>query len=102
MLLYVGKNFTASVSGSIVKEVNCERCRGRFYYQLARAASHTTSAPYSEHIKPNRRTLMKTAETITTAIEAPPTKTSGSQSTTKTTAQSATQIPSKANTRKRR
>jgi hypothetical protein len=46
MLLYVGKNFTSTASGSVIKEVNCEKCRGRYYYQLARAASASASAPY--------------------------------------------------------
>jgi hypothetical protein len=46
MYLYVSKSFTATVNGSVVKEVDCEKCHGRFYFQLARAASDSASAPY--------------------------------------------------------
>lgn len=46
MIIYASKSFTASVSGSTVKEVNCEKCQGHFFYQLARTASASAAAPY--------------------------------------------------------
>ena len=46
MHLYVGKTFTATASGSAMREVICEKCRCHFFYQLARAAKGTAEAPY--------------------------------------------------------
>jgi hypothetical protein len=65
------------------------------------AIPHNVRSVFLTHQTQQEATLMKTEETITTAIEAPQTKTSESQSATKTTAQSATQKASKANTKKR-
>jgi hypothetical protein len=56
---------------------------------------------FIKHQTQQETTLMKNAKTITTAMEAPPTKTSGNQSTTKTTAPSASPKAAKANTTKR-
>src|SRR6266568_6915113 len=40
------QSFTATASGSIMKQVACEKCRTSFYYQLARSAKGEGSAPY--------------------------------------------------------
>src|SRR5437016_12279977 len=47
MLYYFSKTFTSTLSGSVVKQVTCYKCRGQFFYQLARIASATASAPYA-------------------------------------------------------
>src|SRR5437867_1155821 len=46
MHVYVGKTFTATASGSVMKEVVCEKCRSSFFYQLARTATGRGEAPY--------------------------------------------------------
>jgi hypothetical protein len=63
------------------------------------AIPHNVRSVFVTHQIQQETTLMKTAETLTTAMEAP--QTSGSQSATKTATQSATRIPSKTNTKKR-
>jgi hypothetical protein len=46
MLIYAGKNFTASHAGVRIEEVACEKCKTRFFYQLKRVGNGQGSAPY--------------------------------------------------------
>jgi hypothetical protein len=46
VFIYIGKNFTATVTGSVVREIQCERCESAYGYQLSRVAQGTASAPY--------------------------------------------------------
>lgn len=46
MLIYVGKNFTATVTGSRIRTVHCERCSQEYHYELARVGSGHGTAPY--------------------------------------------------------
>src|SRR5258705_411293 len=46
MHVYVGKTFTATATGSVMKEVVCAKCRCNFFYQLARTATGQAEAPY--------------------------------------------------------
>jgi len=46
VFIYVGKTFNATATGTVIKEVNCEKCALRFYYELARVAAGEADAPY--------------------------------------------------------
>jgi hypothetical protein len=46
MLIYVGKTFTSTATGVVVKDISCEQCGERFYYQLARVGTGRGTAPY--------------------------------------------------------
>jgi hypothetical protein len=46
MFIYIGKNFTATVTGSVLRKIPCERCQSEYGYQLSRTAQGTASAPY--------------------------------------------------------
>ncbi len=45
-MIYFGKSYTATVSGSIWKEVTCEGCQGEFVYYMTREARGSGSSPY--------------------------------------------------------
>ena len=44
--MYIGKTFISTTSGSIIKEVNCEKCRQRYFYEMTRTGEGSASAPY--------------------------------------------------------
>ncbi len=46
MFIYVGKAFTATIPGSRLKPVVCEKCATEFHYQLTRLGVGKASAPY--------------------------------------------------------
>jgi hypothetical protein len=46
VFIYVGKNFTATATGSVVKEVTCIQCADRYWYELSRFAQGVATSPY--------------------------------------------------------
>lgn len=46
MSLYVGKTFTATVTGRRVIDVRCDKCQTSFQYELVREATGSGTAPY--------------------------------------------------------
>src|SRR5256885_9075302 len=46
LLHYHQKTFRAAASGCIIKEVVCEQCQLRYYYQMTRFAVGSGIAPY--------------------------------------------------------
>jgi hypothetical protein len=46
MFVYVGKSYTATLGGSRIVPVACERCQNRFFYELTRVGVGRASAPY--------------------------------------------------------
>jgi hypothetical protein len=46
MLIYAGKDFTASVAGRRIDTVVCEKCSTTFHYQLTRSGVGRASSPY--------------------------------------------------------
>jgi len=46
MFVYVGRNFTAALSGSVVRDVTCEKCGCAYHYQLTRRGQGSGTAPY--------------------------------------------------------
>jgi hypothetical protein len=46
VFIYVGKTFTATATGSAIRDVRCERCRCEYHYELARTGVGRASAPY--------------------------------------------------------
>ena len=46
MFVYVGKSYTATLRGSRIVPVTCERCQARFSYELIRVGIGRASAPY--------------------------------------------------------
>src|SRR2546423_1606461 len=44
--MYVGKEFTSTAGGSVIKDVSCEQCGHRYFYQLSRIGTGSASAPY--------------------------------------------------------
>src|ERR1051326_6538919 len=46
MFVYVGKHFTATVTGTQRRRVQCEKCGSDYWYDLVRGATAIASAPY--------------------------------------------------------
>ena len=46
MFVYVGRTYTATLRGSRIVPVTCERCQSRFAYELTRVGVGRASAPY--------------------------------------------------------
>src|SRR5436190_1562141 len=60
--MYIGKSFMATEAGSVIKEVNCEKCRQRYFYEMKRSAEGSASAPYmlgQEHAAGSAQDLAK-------------------------------------------
>ena len=60
--MYIGKTFISTRSGSIIKEVNCEKCRLRYFYEMTRTGEGSASAPYmlgQEHAAGSAEDLAK-------------------------------------------
>ena len=45
--IYIAKTYFATSQGKALREVECEQCRGRFYYWLSRSATGSGDAPYN-------------------------------------------------------
>jgi hypothetical protein len=45
-MLYVGRNYTAKVSGSVIKGVACENCGCEYIYKFTREAQGVGTSPY--------------------------------------------------------
>lgn len=45
-MLYVGRNYTATLSGSTVKDVTCAKCGDRYLYRMVRQATGEGTSPY--------------------------------------------------------
>src|SRR5436189_1879758 len=44
--LYFGKNYTAAVSGTSVKQVHCEQCGCDYFYRMVRRGEGRGTSPY--------------------------------------------------------
>ena len=52
MFVYVGKSYTATVRGSRIVPVTCERCQGRFFYELTHVGIGRARLTISDRHRP--------------------------------------------------
>ena len=46
MFVYVGRNYRAAVSGTVIKDVRCEKCGCEYLYRMIRRGEGSGSSPY--------------------------------------------------------
>jgi hypothetical protein len=70
MILYFGKTFTSSQSGTKLVEVVCDKCRTHYQYELARIGVGQGSAPYFMfQEKAKRRAELKAQKNLQRRLE---------------------------------